>query len=84
MPTSHFTSLVGLVLIGYFFASLAAADERRHLRLLQGGTAGWDLLGTGLALAMINVLGALDVWWTLAGTFGGGMLPSIPGERCRR
>ena len=35
------------------------------------------LIGTGAALAMINVKTALDVWWKIAGIFGGGILGII-------
>jgi len=51
-----------------------AASERESMRVLQIGTLVWGLLGTGIALAMINVQAALDAWWTLSGIFAGGMV----------
>ncbi|MDD8051569.1 MAG: sodium:solute symporter, partial [Verrucomicrobiota bacterium] len=50
------------------------ADERRSMRVLYTTTLVWGLLGTGMALAMIQVQSALDAWWKLAGIFSGGML----------
>jgi SSS family solute:Na+ symporter len=37
-------------------------------------TAVWGLLGTGIALLLINIQSALDTYWLLSGIFGGGML----------
>jgi SSS family solute:Na+ symporter len=48
--------------------------ERQSMRLLRATTIVWGAAGTGAALAMTRAQGALDVWWTLAGIFGGGML----------
>jgi len=50
------------------------AGEKESMRVLHGATLVWGLLGTGIALAMINVQSALDAWWQLAGIFSGGML----------
>ncbi|MDP2227126.1 MAG: sodium:solute symporter [Moraxellaceae bacterium] len=50
------------------------STERQKMKALYGATIICGVLGTGLALAMINVRSALDAWWTLAGIFGGGML----------
>lgn len=50
------------------------ADEKTKMRVLYGATVASGVLGTAIALAMINVRSALDAWWTLAGIFGGGML----------
>jgi SSS family solute:Na+ symporter len=47
---------------------------RQSMRVLHGASLVWGLLGTGVALAMIGVKAALDVWWTLSGIFAGGML----------
>jgi solute:Na+ symporter, SSS family len=51
-----------------------SAAEPQKMRALYGATIASGVIGTGLALAMINVRSALDTWWTLAGVFGGGML----------
>lgn len=51
-----------------------AAAESRKMRMLHLATVAAGVVGTGLALAMINVRSALDAWWMLAGIFGGGML----------
>ena len=50
------------------------ASEQHSLRFLRWNTLVWGVLGTGFALLMIKAGSALDIWWTLAGIFGGGML----------
>lgn len=50
------------------------ARERESMRVLYSATLFWGFLGTGIALAMVNVRSALDVWWEMAGIFSGGML----------
>ena len=50
------------------------ASEPQRMRALHLATAVFGVIGTGLALAMINVRSALDAWWMLAGIFSGGML----------
>ncbi len=50
------------------------ATERQSMFVLYGSTVVWGLLGTGVALLLINISSALDAWWTLSGIFGGGML----------
>ena len=50
------------------------AGERESMRVLYTATVLWGLAGTGAALAMIKVQSALDVWWSMAGIFSGGML----------
>ncbi len=50
------------------------ASERQSMAALYVGTIVWGALGTGVALLMIQVRGALDAWWTLASIFSGGML----------
>jgi SSS family solute:Na+ symporter len=44
------------------------------MRVLYLTTLVWGALGTGTALAMMQVRSALDAWWQLAGIFSGGML----------
>lgn len=50
------------------------ASERQSMTVLYGATVVWGLLGTGMALLLVQVTSALDAWWTLSGIFGGGML----------
>jgi SSS family solute:Na+ symporter len=50
------------------------ATERQTMRVLYGTTVVWGLIGTGVALLLINISSALDAWWVLSGIFGGGML----------
>ena len=47
---------------------------RQSMRVLHGASLVWGLLGTAVALAMIGIKAALDVWWMLSGIFAGGML----------
>lgn len=50
------------------------ASECEAMRVLYGSTFAFGALCIGAALAMIRIRSALDVWWELAGIFGGGML----------
>ena len=50
------------------------ASEKAGMAVLYGSTLVFGLAGLGIALAMINVESALDVWWELASIFSGGML----------
>lgn len=50
------------------------AGEAEAMRVLHGSTLVFGLISMGAALAMIRIKSALDVWWELAGIFGGGML----------
>lgn len=50
------------------------ADERESMLFLHISTFVWGLLGTGIALAMLNVEAVLDAWWAMASIFAGGML----------
>jgi len=51
-----------------------SATEPQKMKALYFSTIVFGVLGTSLALAMINVRSALDAWWMLAGVFSGGML----------
>ncbi len=55
----------------YFKPNLS---EKSSLFFLRATTVGWGVLGTALALLMLNAKSALDVWWTISGIFGGGIL----------
>lgn len=50
------------------------AGEREAMRVLHGSTLVFGAICVAAALAMISIKSALDVWWELAGIFGGGML----------
>lgn len=50
------------------------ASEKESMRVLYLSTLGFGVICVGAALAMIRIKSALDVWWELAGIFGGGML----------
>ncbi len=50
------------------------ATERESMAVLYGSTLLFGGICVGAALAMIRIKSALDVWWELAGIFGGGML----------
>jgi len=51
-----------------------AATERESMRVLWMGTLVIGVLGTIAAVMLLQIKQALDVWWTLAGVFSGGML----------
>lgn len=55
----------------YFKPNLS---EKASLFYLRAATVFWGVLGTGFALLMLNAQSALDVWWTISGIFGGGIL----------
>jgi len=50
------------------------ASEKESMLFLYSSTIIWGILGTGVALLLIQVTSALDAWWTLSGIFSGGML----------
>lgn len=50
------------------------ATERQSMRVLYGATVAWGAIGTGAALLLIDIQGALDTWWKLASIFSGGMV----------
>jgi SSS family solute:Na+ symporter len=50
------------------------AGERESLRVLHVSTLVWGAAALGVALWMVRAGDVLQVWWTMAGVFGGGML----------
>ncbi len=48
--------------------------ESNSIFFLRAATVVWGVLGTSFALLMIQAENALDVWWTISGIFGGGIL----------
>ena len=55
----------------YFKPSASEANSVKFLRLT---TVIWGIAGIGVALLLINAKSALDIWWIIAGIFGGGIL----------
>jgi SSS family solute:Na+ symporter len=50
------------------------AGEKESMLVLRCSTLGWGVVGTAMALFMMQAKTVLDLWWELAGVFGGGML----------
>jgi SSS family solute:Na+ symporter len=51
-----------------------SATEKQCMFALYLSTIVWGILGTGMALILVQLTdSALDIWWTLSGIFGGGM-----------
>ncbi|MCD6048772.1 MAG: sodium:solute symporter [Verrucomicrobia bacterium] len=50
------------------------AGEKESMLVLRLATLGWGIIGTVVALFMIQSATVLGLWWKLAGVFGGGML----------
>ncbi|MBN2132336.1 MAG: sodium:solute symporter [Sedimentisphaerales bacterium] len=51
------------------------ATERQCMLALYAGTVAWGVLGTAMALVLVRLTeSALDMWWSLASVFSGGML----------
>ncbi len=55
----------------YFKPSASESDSVNFLRLT---TVIWGIAGIAVALLLINARSALDIWWIIAGIFGGGIL----------
>jgi len=49
-------------------------SEKKSVVFLRLSTVIWGLLGIVFALLMISTVSALDIWWQIAGIFGGGIL----------
>ncbi|MFQ5931672.1 MAG: sodium:solute symporter [Nitrospiraceae bacterium] len=64
------------ILMTDFYRRLVRPDasDTEQLRFLRMATVVLAMLGTMTALLMISIKSALDVWWSLAGIFSGGML----------
>ena len=50
------------------------ATEKESVNFLRLMTVIWGVLGIAFALLMIRAKSALDIWWQIAGIFGGGIL----------
>jgi SSS family solute:Na+ symporter len=51
-----------------------SASEKNSVNFLRLTTVVWGVAGIGFALLLINAESALDIWWIIAGVFGGGIL----------
>ncbi|NOY38225.1 MAG: sodium/solute symporter [Chlorobi bacterium] len=49
-------------------------SEKKSVAFLRLTTIIWGILGIVFAILMINAASALDIWWQIAGIFGGGIL----------
>jgi SSS family solute:Na+ symporter len=49
-------------------------SEKSSMNFLRLTTVVWGVLGILFALLFINATSALDIWWTISGIFGGGIL----------
>jgi len=49
-------------------------SERSSVNFLRLTTVVWGILGIAFAILLINAESALDIWWQIAGIFGGGIL----------
>jgi len=50
------------------------ASESSSVAFLRLTTVLWGIAGIAVALLLINAQSALDIWWIIAGIFGGGIL----------
>ncbi|MCK5134235.1 MAG: sodium/solute symporter [Bacteroidales bacterium] len=51
-----------------------SASESNSVIFLRITTVIWGIAGIAVALLLINAKSALDIWWIIAGIFGGGIL----------
>jgi len=51
-----------------------SASEKISVNFLRLTTVVWGIFGIAVALLLINAESALDIWWIIAGIFGGGIL----------
>ena len=50
------------------------ASESTSVNFLRLTTVVWGIAGIAVSLLLINAQSALDIWWIIAGIFGGGIL----------
>ena len=50
------------------------ASEKTSVKFLRLTTVIWGIAGIAVSLLLINAKSALDIWWIIAGIFGGGIL----------
>jgi SSS family solute:Na+ symporter len=51
-----------------------SANEKTSVTFLRLTTVVWGIAGIAFALLLIKAQSALDIWWIIAGIFGGGIL----------
>jgi SSS family solute:Na+ symporter len=68
------TSSSTIVLTDYYSHLRPKASDREKLRVLKVASLVIGILGTLVALALVNVDSILDAWWKLSSIFSGGML----------
>ena len=68
------TSSSTIVLTDYYSHLRPKATDKEKLRLLKVASLVIGILGTLVALALVNVDSILDAWWKLSSIFSGGML----------
>lgn len=73
--STSLNSSATLVMSDYYRRMFRPDASQRELMLtLYSATIAWGAMGTGLALVLVRLTeNALDIWWALAGIFGGGM-----------
>jgi SSS family solute:Na+ symporter len=73
--SSSLNSTATIILNDYYSRYIRKnATEAQKMLVLRIATLLIGIIGIGIAFAMISVKSVLDVWWVLAGIFGGGML----------
>lgn len=51
------------------------AEDKKLMRVLHIATILWGVMGTAMALVLVHVTeSALDIWWTLSGVLGSGII----------
>jgi SSS family solute:Na+ symporter len=68
------TSSATIVLTDYYKRLRSQTSEREDITVLKGSCLIVGLLGSTVALALVNVESILDAWWKLSSIFSGGML----------
>ena len=72
--STSINSSATVILTDFFKRSPGIWKKTISMRILYLSSFIFSVLSIGVALAMINVQSALDVWWKLASIFSGGML----------
>lgn len=75
VSTSLNSSATLLVTDWYKRCFRPGATEQQSMFACSAATVVWGIMGTAIALILVHYTeSALDIWWTLAGIFSGGML----------
>jgi SSS family solute:Na+ symporter len=64
------------ILVQDFIKKFISKDmsDKQNITMLRLLTVVWGILGIGFAILMLGAESILDVWWTMSGIFGGGIL----------